>query len=83
MLVFDLTDPESFKKLDYWKKLFLKHGNVNDAENFPFVVVGNKSDLENERKVDKLRVMEWCKVNGGLKVRLHFFVIIRILYMYG
>jgi len=67
LLVFDLTDPESFKKLDRWKKDFSKHGNVNDADNFPFVVVGNKSDLENERKVDRSRAMEWCKVNGGSK----------------
>ena len=71
MLVFDLTDPESFKKLDRWKKDFSKHGNINDVENFPFVVVGNKSDLENERKVDRLRAMEWCKVNGGSKVSIN------------
>ena len=27
-------------------------GSVKDAENFPFVVIGNKKDKESERKVN-------------------------------
>ncbi len=50
----------------------MKYGNVKDAESFPFVIVGNKSDLENDRKVSKQKAQEWCRANGGQKVRFHF-----------
>lgn len=72
LIVFDITDPESFKKLDHWRKDFLKYGNVSDAENFPFVIVGNKCDLENERQISRQKAQEWCRANGGQKPLPYF-----------
>ena len=47
MLVFDVTAPNTFKTLDSWRDEFLIQASPRDPENFPFVVLGNKVDLEN------------------------------------
>ena len=46
MLVFDLSSKESFEALGSWKKDFIEKANPKDASKFPFVVIGNKTDLE-------------------------------------
>ena len=43
----DVTSPTSFKSLESWKDEFLIQAGPRDPENFPFVVIGNKIDLEN------------------------------------
>ncbi len=45
-LVFDITERESFDRLDFWLKLLRE--SVGDI---PVIVVGNKIDLEEERDV--------------------------------
>ena len=42
---------KSFDSLDSWRDEFLMQGQPKDPENFPFVVLGNKLDKANERKV--------------------------------
>ena len=49
MLVFDVTNANSFKTLDSWRDEFLIQASPRDPENFPFVVLGNKIDLENRQ----------------------------------
>ena len=49
VLVFDLSDRASFEALAKWKKEFIDKGNPKEPSKFPFVVIGNKTDLE--RKV--------------------------------
>ena len=39
--------PNTFKSLDSWRDEFLIQASPRDPENFPFVVIGNKIDLEN------------------------------------
>lgn len=46
VLVFDVTDPISFENLDQWRDEFFKEMDLEDPENFPFVVVANKIDLD-------------------------------------
>lgn len=41
-------------------------GSPKDPENFPFVVLGNKSDKQNERKVDTVRAQKWCKSHNSI-----------------
>ena len=48
-LVFDVTNSNSFKTLDSWRDEFLIQASPRDPENFPFVVLGNKIDLENRQ----------------------------------
>merc|ERR1712035_225582 len=47
VLVFDVTSTTSFKALDSCRYEFLIQASPRDPENFPFVVLGNKVDLEN------------------------------------
>ncbi|XP_070580389.1 ras-related protein Rab-7a-like [Ptychodera flava] len=60
VLVFDVTSPISFKSLDSWRDEFLIQANVRDPENFPFVVIGNKVDL-NTRSISTRRAEAWCR----------------------
>lgn len=48
VLVFDTTAPNTFKNLDSWRDEFLIQASPRDMEHFPFVVLGNKIDLENK-----------------------------------
>ncbi|EQB77850.1 hypothetical protein CB1_000465062 [Camelus ferus] len=59
VLVFDVTAPNTFKTLDSWRDEFLIQASPRDPENFPFVVLGNKIDLEN-RQVATKRAQAWC-----------------------
>lgn len=45
ILVYDVTSPSSFYSLELWKEEFLIQGMPRDPKKFPFVVLGNKSDL--------------------------------------
>lgn len=45
MIVYDITSMESFNELETWIGILKEQGNI------PFVLVGNKIDLENERAV--------------------------------
>ena len=47
VLVYDTTMANTFKTLDSWRDEFLIQASPRDPENFPFVVIGNKIDLEN------------------------------------
>ena len=51
-LVYDITDEKSFRDLDEWKKRFLTNCGMKNPDAFPFVVIGNKLDLEQNRQVN-------------------------------
>lgn len=46
ILVYDVTSLESLESLKLWKDEFVIQGAPSDLENFPFIVLGNKIDLE-------------------------------------
>lgn len=48
-LCFDLTSKTSFDNLTKWKNGFLEHASPSDADQFPFILMGNKLDKDNER----------------------------------
>ena len=50
VLVFDITDRESFKGLAGWKSQFNYAADVKENSQFPYFVLGNKSDLLASRK---------------------------------
>ncbi|CAG9312154.1 RAB7A_1 [Blepharisma stoltei] len=66
VLVYDITSSKSFESLGSWKEEFLSQSNARDAENFPFVVLGNKVDKEDERKVPNARASQWCRDTGNM-----------------
>lgn len=64
ILVYDITSERSFEKLSNWRNEFFSQSHPPDAENFSFVVIGNKTDKENERRVPKASGTQWCKTNS-------------------
>jgi len=65
VLVFDVTQPNTFKTLDSWRDEFLIQASPRDPDNFPFVVLGNKVDLEN-RAVSQKWAQQWCQGKNNI-----------------
>ena len=60
ILVYDITSHESFERLQMWQDdLYTKCG-IDDRENFPLIVFGNKCDLEETREVAKEEAERWA-----------------------
>ncbi|CAI2380175.1 unnamed protein product [Moneuplotes crassus] len=66
-IVFDRSDHSSFENLDTWKNAFLKHGAPKEEGTFPFLVIGNKSDLDDGSLVKERDAQQWCADNGNLE----------------
>lgn len=74
VLAYDITDKDSFDKVKIW----LKELHTVVGENIQVVIVGNKCDLERDRKVNKKEAEEWavahhakhflCSAKLGLRV---------------
>ena len=60
VLVFDLTDKESFERLDEW----MREARMNAGEEVKLVVVGNKSDLTDLREVSSMKAESFALQNG-------------------
>ncbi|XP_065685227.1 ras-related protein Rab-9B-like [Hydra vulgaris] len=65
LLVYAVDDEQSFYNLDMWKREFLYYADVSDPDSFPFVVLGNKLDLENH-EVTLERAQTWCQAKGNM-----------------
>lgn len=63
ILVFDITDENSFKELSNFKK---EINNFVDEKEFMVIVLGNKSDLISQRKVLKKDIEEFVNLNKYL-----------------
>ena len=67
VLVFDVNNVKSFETLDSWRDEFLIQASPRDPENFPFVVLGNKVDVEeSKRMVFQKRAITWCQSKGNI-----------------
>jgi GTPase SAR1 family protein len=51
--VFDLTNRDSFEALDYYRENLLRVKYDDNKESAVIMLIGNKSDLIDERKVSK------------------------------
>lgn len=60
VLVYDITDKNSFASIESWRDEFLNQAAPSNPDNFPFVVLGNKVDLTESREVKAEQVKEWC-----------------------
>jgi small GTP-binding protein len=61
ILVFDLTDHESFKMVGKWMKICADANNGSSC--LTYSLVGNKTDIP-ERTVSRNEVNEYCRNNG-------------------
>uniref|UniRef100_A0A672NXH2 Ras-related protein Rab-7b n=2 Tax=Sinocyclocheilus grahami TaxID=75366 RepID=A0A672NXH2_SINGR len=64
LLVFDVTSSISFDALEVWKKEFLVQACPSDPSAFPFIVLGNKIDLD-YREVSPNKAQQWCSEIGA------------------
>ena len=61
ILVFDLTDQNSFNDLkNIWLNDVKNYGDINTQ----ILIVGNKLDLIEERKISESQVLNFCRENG-------------------
>ena len=61
LVVFDLTNEQSFEDLKMWISDCKKICNPETE----IVVIGNKMDLEDERKISQERARMFAKINGA------------------
>ncbi|TYG53404.1 hypothetical protein ES288_D09G107200v1 [Gossypium darwinii] len=68
VLVYDVNVAKSFDDLNNWREEFLIQATPSDSENFPFVVLGNKVDLDggNSRVISEKTAMAWCVSKGNI-----------------
>ncbi len=45
---------------------FLVHAAPRNQETFPFVVLGNKSDMASQRQVSQQKAKGWCSSKGDI-----------------
>ena len=64
ILVYDITDYKSFDSIISWKEEFLSQCSPPDPDSFPFIVVGNKCDLEVDRSVSLAKSNQWALSNN-------------------
>lgn len=66
-LVYDITNPQSFENIINWKSSFLNKSMVMMPDTFPFMVVGNKTDLASEnRQVSHHTGQKFCQEHGEM-----------------
>lgn len=68
VLVYDVNSTKSFESLENWRDEFLVQASPPDPDNFPFVVLGNKVDMEggNSRTVTENTAKSWCEGKGAI-----------------
>ncbi len=66
VLCYDITDAKSFDNLESWMDEFLVHAAPRNQETFPFVVLGNKSDLAKRRQVPSAKAKLWCQGKNNI-----------------
>lgn len=67
ILTFCLDDKQSFINLSMWRKEFFYYADIPEQswEHFPFILLGNKSDISaEERAVTEEEANQWCQDNG-------------------
>lgn len=68
VLVYDVNYLKSFDTLDNWHDEFLKQANPSNPSTFPFILLGNKVDVDggNSRVVSEKKAKEWCASKGNI-----------------
>ncbi|KAJ5077763.1 ras-related protein raba5e [Anaeramoeba ignava] len=62
-IVYDITNPESFNKLDYW----IKDLKSQEQTNAMLMILGNKCDLEDKRKISKEKAKEGTNIEEAFE----------------
>lgn len=60
VIVYDITCEKSFENVKMWLNQIDYYANQKVLK----ILVGNKADLENNRRVDKIKVQDFCQENN-------------------
>lgn len=60
IIVFDITNEKSFRRVDYWAKQIKEYA----ASNIKSMLIGNKIDMEDKRKVLKKVAVDYARSNN-------------------
>jgi len=66
VFVYDITQRKSFASLDYYRDEFLVQTSAREANDFPFMLLGNKMDLASNRQVSVKKAKTWCEENNDI-----------------
>lgn len=66
ILVYDITNEQSFMKIEEWRSTFISQIGIDNPHLFPFLLLGNKMDKESQRKVKKEDALMYAKKNNML-----------------
>mmetsp|Transcript_77164 Transcript_77164/g.213906 ORF Transcript_77164/g.213906 Transcript_77164/m.213906 type:complete len:207 (+) Transcript_77164:201-821(+) len=67
VLVYDVTSLKTFQDLKHWRREFLSQASPKDPDNFPFLVLGNKCDVDKSKHtVSDAMVAAWCEENNAI-----------------
>ena len=68
VLCYDVNTPKTFENLENWRDEFLIQASPSDPDNFPFVVLGNKVDVDGgaSRTVSEKKAKSWCTSKGAI-----------------
>jgi len=66
ILVFDITNKDSFTNVENWRTEFLDQLNPPDSKTYPFLLLGNKSDMSNDMQVTQDEIDNYCKEHNNM-----------------
>eukprot|EP01084_Bolivina_argentea_P013874 25995_1 len=64
VLVYDITSKQTFQKITSWKDNFLNQANPENKDEFPFLLLGNKSDKKQQRQVNEQEGRQYSQQNN-------------------
>merc|ERR1719419_1671809 len=67
VLVYDITNLQSFKKIQIWRDNFLRQASPDKPEAFPFLLMGNKADLHERRQVTHEQATAFSATQNGME----------------
>lgn len=71
VLVYDVSDHLSFEGLEDWYEEFRTKARPSDIDMFPFIVIGNKTDI-GKQEVTPDEAQDWCR-NFSKKIPIQHF----------
>jgi Ras-related protein Rab-7A len=66
ILVFDITDNDSFKNVETWRAEFLNQLSPKNPNEFPLILIGNKCDMKQDSQVSDEAIQNYCKEHNDL-----------------
>ena len=66
MLVYDVSNMQSFENIEMWRSQFVKVGMIVNSETFPMILVANKTDLDDARQVSAYQGQKLATDNGNM-----------------